>query len=766
MAIKYGKKKHKQRTLLYSLVTALLLCTVFISVVGYFYQTAEEESYETLHIQTKQIKDDLVLQLKSDQENLYTMANFATKLYSDGESYDIMFASFKPIGLFSNIGILNEDNTFSTKVGTIDLTGKISFEEEAEKGAYITGRVPDLTGGRKEIIRSAVPIRVNDQTVGILYGVIRPEDINARYITMANELDAQLFVYDKETGYMVIDTVSDEPANISFLKNREYTRGNSYEKLIGEEKGYSSFRSVKTGEELYLHYSVVEGTNWGIVLGRYESQVFAKTHQISALLFISFMMIIFIIGCYLLYLMTNERRRSMAAVQASNIRRLLLEINQQQENISEALRQVMNVADSRSSFFVDTDGEDYHCILPEMMHIILSKEDKRYLVTEIFRYAAEFHTIHKKTVGYLSMRPNMHLKNTNLKLYQFLKDHRFHTVSFATVTDKNNHMSILGVVNSVKQRLARTILEDIAVCFSIAIYNKKHLNKTEAAAITDSLTGVLNRVAYKKDILQFNEDRLQDFSCVYIDVNELHMRNNKYGHAAGDEMLVYIANTLKEIFFGQPVYRMGGDEFLIFTQGFSQQELDALLENFMERLQQKDYRVAIGTSFRKQNSDCEEMVREAEVRMYEAKSTYYQSKQRSSVAKNEDEGYIQMKTGIVEIDTLISVLKEHYNGIYRVSLATDYAHRILMPSYFDYHEQEAHFSQLLTKYIDDVVHPDFQRPVTAFLNYDAIRHQLAEGEIPCITYKKANGETVSLRVYQLNESTNRVDETLWIFAKE
>ena len=135
-------------------------------------------------------------------------------------------------------------------------------------------------------------------------------------------------------------------------------------------------------------------------------------------------------------------------------------------------------------------------------------------------------------------------------------------------------------------------------------------------------------------------------------------------------------------------------------------------------------------------------------------------------AKNEDEDYIQMKTGIVEIDTLISVLKEHYNGIYRVSLETDYAHRILMPSYFGYHEQEAHFSQLLTKYIDDTVHPDYQRPVTAFLNYDAIRHQLAEGEIPCITYKKANGETVSLRVYQLDESANRVDETLWIFAKE
>jgi len=509
----------------------------------------------------------------------------------------------------------------------------------------------------------------------------------------------------------------------------------------------------------------VEGTDWGIILGRYESQVFAKTHRISGMLFVSFMAIIGIIACFLLYLMTNERRKSLAARHASNIRRLLLEINQQQGNISEALKNVMDVSDSRSSFFVDTDGEDYHSIQPELMHTILSKENKRFLVTELFSYAADFHAVNKKTVGFLSVRPNRHLNNTNPKLYQFMREKHFRSISFATVTDKNNHVSILGVINSAKQRFARTILEDVAVCFSIAIYNKKHLNKTETAAITDSLTGVWNRVAYKKDILQFNEEMLEDFSCVYVDVNELHMRNNKYGHAAGDEMLVYIANTLKEIFFGQYVYRMGGDEFLVFSQGISQQSLDSLIQSLIERLKIKDYRVAIGTSFRSRNADCEELVQEAEIRMYEAKAAYYQSKETISVAKQEDESYIQMKTGILEIDTLISVLKEHYNGVYRVSLKTDHAQRILMPSYFDYNEQEEHFSQLLSKYIAEVVHPDFHRPVTTFLNYDAIRHQLSAGEVPSITYKKMNGDSVNLRVYNLQESFNYVEETLWVFAK-
>jgi len=115
---------------------------------------------------------------------------------------------------------------------------------------------------------------------------------------------------------------------------------------------------------------------------------------------------------------------------------------------------------------------------------------------------------------------------------------------------------------------------------------------------------------------------------------------------------------------------------------------------------------------------------------------------------------------------MISVLKEHYNGIYRVSLETDHAHRILMPAYLGYHEKEESFSRLLAKYIDDMVHPDYHRAVTSFLNYDAIKRQIAEGKTPSITYKKANGEAVILSVYSLTEDKDHVKDTLWIFAKD
>ena len=765
MSLTYVRKKQKHNNIFYTIIVAFLICTVFLTMVSGFYKDAEEEAYEMLHIQTKQIKDDLTLQLKSDRENLITMANFAAKLYADGEDYSLMFDSFKPIGLFSNIGILNPDNVFVTKVGSVDLDGKISFEDEALRGEYISGRLPDLTRDGYEIIRSAVPIKVNNKTVGILYGVIQLDTIGNKYETMAKELDAQLFVYDKETGKFVIDTIDENPGELSQFETRVYNKGYSYNDLITTDKGFSSFKSIITGEDLYIHYSTLEDFNWGIMLARYETQVFADTHKISRNLVITFSVIIAILVLYLQLLLKSEKDRSKLNAESSEIRKLLLEANEQYTNITDAMKNIKFFSGARSAFFVDTDGEDYYFINPSLQEKLLKGEDRKYFHTELFKYAAYIKNSDKSTLGFMQITPNGHLEKTNIELYNFLIKHEIKDVSFAILTDKNNHVSILGAINPKKSSVARKLIEDVMVCFSIAIANKKHLNKTELAATTDSLTGALNRVAYKKDILAFDNEKPQDFSCIYIDVNELHLRNNKYGHAAGDEMLIYIANSLKEVFFGNNVYRMGGDEFLVFTKDTNLETVKNNIETFIELLKPKGYHVAIGMSYRTQNTNCEEMVKEAEIRMYEAKAQYYQNKEDISVSEDNDKNYEYVKTGIKEIDTMISVLKEQYNGIYRVSLQTDNAHRILMPSYLGYNEDEANFSKLLTKYINDIVHPDYHRAVMSFLNYDAIKRQIFEGKVPSITYQKTNNETVTLSVYNLSDNKAEVTDTLWVFSK-
>jgi hypothetical protein len=127
--------------------------------------------------------------------------------------------------------------------------------------------------------------------------------------------------------------------------------------------------------------------------------------------------------------------------------------------------------------------------------------------------------------------------------------------------------------------------------------------------------------------------------------------------------------------------------------------------------------------------------------------------------------YFQVRTGINEIDTILSVMKENYTGIYRVSLDTDKARGILMPEYLNYNEHEEHFSKLFTKYVSESVEPDYHRAVMSFLNYEVIKHQLMEDKTPKITFKKNNGESVVLSVYKLVNGNDFISDTLWVFAK-
>lgn len=765
MAIKYEKKKVKYSSLAYTLIAVILLVTIFLGMIGYLYQKRQAEAYESLHVQTKQVKDDLVLQLISDRENLATMASFAAKLYRDGENYSLLFESFKPIGMIENIGILNADNTFSTKAGTSVLDEKLSFEEEMEKGVYISGRIGDVTNEGYELIRSAVPIKVNDSVVGILYGAIKPESLGEKYASIVKELDAQLFVYEKSTGDIIIDTVHDELGNISFLKNREYNKGYSYEEFRKTDKGTVAFKSAYKDENLHMHYSTIEEFDWMIAMGRYDSQVFAETHKVSKIWLLSFILMILVIALYVLILMINERKSNAIVECASSVRKKLLETTDGQNNIQEALVEMCRFAKARAALFFDTDGEDYRYVSPERQQAALTDAEKKHFRAELFRYASELHTINGKIVNVMNVKPDKHMQKRDAEFFNFLNEHKIKEVSCVATINKANYITILAVVNPINGKSARTLGERVAACFSMALYNKNNLNKTILAATTDPLTGVLNRVAYKNDLSGYDNDKPTNFSCVFVDVNELHLWNNKYGHASGDAMLIYVANTLKDVFYGHKVYRMGGDEFLVFCRDVEQEKINRSVEDLQKEVETKNYHVAVGTSYRSQNNNTEEMVREAEIRMYEAKAAYYQNKKNKQESTAADD-YIQLKTGISEIDTLISVLKENYNGIYRVSMANDKAKRILMPAYLNYNEDEEQFSKLFSRYVAETVEADYRRGLMNFLNYDALKRVLMEGKIPQISYRKNNGEDVMLSVYKLDESDEMVNGTLWVFGKK
>lgn len=98
------------------------------------------------------------------------------------------------------------------------------------------------------------------------------------------------------------------------------------------------------------------------------------------------------------------------------------------------------------------------------------------------------------------------------------------------------------------------------------------LNTEKELARRDELTGIKNKTAYMEleKSIQSNLDNGVDylpFAIVVCDANNLKRINDNEGHVAGDEYIKASAELLCDIFDHSPVFRVGGDEFVVFLRG-------------------------------------------------------------------------------------------------------------------------------------------------------------------------------------------------------
>ena len=97
------------------------------------------------------------------------------------------------------------------------------------------------------------------------------------------------------------------------------------------------------------------------------------------------------------------------------------------------------------------------------------------------------------------------------------------------------------------------------------------LHTERELARRDELTGVRNATAYHEleKSVQENIDNCLDyltFALIVCDANNLKQINDTEGHVAGDEYIKSCAKLLCEIFDHSPVFRVGGDEFVVFLR--------------------------------------------------------------------------------------------------------------------------------------------------------------------------------------------------------
>ena len=118
--------------------------------------------------------------------------------------------------------------------------------------------------------------------------------------------------------------------------------------------------------------------------------------------------------------------------------------------------------------------------------------------------------------------------------------------------------------------------------------SQQQTQKMTILANRDSLTGVQSKTAYDTFIAFLNEKiekgEAAPFGLVMIDLNYLKDTNDNYGHDAGDAALIKLANTICLVFKHSPVYRVGGDEFIVALRNEDFVNHEKLIEEFKERI--------------------------------------------------------------------------------------------------------------------------------------------------------------------------------------
>ncbi|WP_373187048.1 diguanylate cyclase domain-containing protein [Halopseudomonas sp.] len=93
-------------------------------------------------------------------------------------------------------------------------------------------------------------------------------------------------------------------------------------------------------------------------------------------------------------------------------------------------------------------------------------------------------------------------------------------------------------------------------------HQETRLDEMSEMALTDSLTGLANRAAFERFL--HRHDPARPLALLFLDLDGFKQVNDEMGHAAGDELLMVIAQRLQsKVREDDLLVRLGGDEFVI-----------------------------------------------------------------------------------------------------------------------------------------------------------------------------------------------------------
>ena len=111
---------------------------------------------------------------------------------------------------------------------------------------------------------------------------------------------------------------------------------------------------------------------------------------------------------------------------------------------------------------------------------------------------------------------------------------------------------------------------------------QEHKKLQHLLTYRDPLTGLRNTTSYKAWVVDFDKKisfEEVSFGVMVLDLNNLKKANDTYGHIVGNNLIKAASQIISDTFKKSPVFRIGGDEFVIILQNHDLVERESLFAN-------------------------------------------------------------------------------------------------------------------------------------------------------------------------------------------
>ena len=178
------------------------------------------------------------------------------------------------------------------------------------------------------------------------------------------------------------------------------------------------------------------------------------------------------------------------------------------------------------------------------------------------------------------------------------------------------------------------MMRALDVYMKTLVKKEAELTQSQELATKDALTGVRNKLGYDEELRQIKwsiDNGMTDIGIAMIDLNNLKTTNDTYGHEKGDISIRRLCQLICDIFSHSPVFRIGGDEFVVVLTGKNFRDREELTLEFYRQLDEykadpelepwEKISAALGIAVYdpKQDAGMENVFKRADKEMYEKK---------------------------------------------------------------------------------------------------------------------------------------------------